>query len=96
MDFDEDMDLQVFDIVSDLSEFYRQRMAVGYEFAGLTPNKPATLANSKISPLGTVLFWMASMVSFLETLTTAVAMALRSVKVLCVISTIYNVCFHSF
>src|SRR5688572_22411155 len=54
----------------------------------LIANNPAALENSNTSPLGTVLFLMASMVSFRETDTTAVAMAFRSVFCLWVMLTI--------
>ena len=43
----------------------------------LIPNKPAALENSNTSPLGTFLFFIASIVSCWETETIAVAIALR-------------------
>ncbi|MNR14037.1 hypothetical protein D3C85_1304870 [compost metagenome] len=44
-----------------------------------TPNSPAARANSKTSPLGIFRCSMASIVSGLDTLTVAVAMAILSV-----------------
>src|SRR4030095_15907834 len=51
-------------------------------------NKPAALENSYTSPLGTVLFFTASIVSCLETETIAVATALRRLFDFEVMSTI--------
>src|SRR5665811_556830 len=50
------------------------------------PNKPAALLMAKTSPLGTVLFCMALMVSGMLTRTIACAMAVLSVVLLSVIS----------
>ncbi|MNY39346.1 hypothetical protein D3C86_1740260 [compost metagenome] len=59
----------------------------------LTANNAEARENSKISPFGTVRFSIAEMVSAEEVLTVAVAMALRSVNDLCVMSTILFIYF---
>jgi len=67
----------------------RQRVAVRNYIAGLFIAKSAaTRENSKMSPLGTLRCSIASIVCCDEVLTVAIAMALRNVDDLCVMSTI--------
>src|SRR5574337_670147 len=62
----------------------------------LIANNPAALENSNTFPFGTWLFFIASMVSCFDVLTIAVAMALRKLLVLFVMSfiLIQLFCFH--
>src|SRR6478735_874804 len=59
----------------------------------LIASKAAARANSKISPLGTLRFSIAVIVACADTLTSAVAIALRSEKLLCVMFTILLINF---